>query len=201
MKETAESWLQDDVDYAAAVAPDYYTREDYADIKHAAKSVGLNIVIVKPHSAAAGTAHGVGLSQEDTTVLLYDLGHETFQVSAYYADLGIFEHLSNATDNQLMELVEQTWPVVERVIAEANLSKSDFNHLVVSGVHTRHAQIRRLLEKGMGRRITPLGQDVELWRLWEPSNFDPDEIVTFGAAIFAAALSKPLPISRFNYPF
>ncbi|KAF6810663.1 Glucose-regulated protein-like protein [Colletotrichum sojae] len=224
MKETAESCLQDDVEYAAVMVPDYYTREDYTDIKDAAKSVGLNIVLVKTHSAAAGTAYGVGWSQEDATVLFYDLGHETFQVSAYYADLGIFEPLANATDHQLakkidqalgttghskrhyldtyqMELVEQTLPVVERVTAEANLSKSDFNHLLISGAHTRHSQIRSLLEEFMGRRITPLGQDVELWRLWEPSNLDPDEVVTLGAAIFAAALSKPLPISRFNYPF
>ena len=100
MKETAESYLGEDVTQAVITVPAYYNDAQRQATKDAGKIAGLEVLRIINEPTAAALAYG--LDKEDThTIAVYDLGGGTFDVTILEIDDGLFEVKSTNGDTFL----------------------------------------------------------------------------------------------------
>ncbi|MAU41361.1 MAG: molecular chaperone DnaK [Kordiimonas sp.] len=111
MKETAEGYLGEDVTDAVITVPAYFNDAQRQATKDAGKIAGLNVLRIINEPTAASLAYG--LDKEDgKTIVVYDLGGGTFDVSVLEIGDGVFEVKSTNGDTFLggedfdMRLVE-----------------------------------------------------------------------------------------------
>ncbi|MCK0070153.1 molecular chaperone DnaK [Kordiimonas laminariae] len=111
MKETAESYLGEDVDQAVITVPAYFNDAQRQATKDAGKIAGLEVLRIINEPTAAALAYG--LEKEDGhTIAVFDLGGGTFDVSILEIGDGVFEVKSTNGDTFLggedfdMRLVE-----------------------------------------------------------------------------------------------
>ncbi|GKT62679.1 HSP70 chaperone [Colletotrichum tofieldiae] len=163
-------------------------------------------------SIALGIGHGLDKSNDESVyVVFYELGRENFEVTVAELDMGVFDHRTTASDPKIgkeigeiidkmrsigayhfgpteMGVFEQTLTYVEKVIREANLSRTDIAHLVVTGDYTRTQQVRSMVEGFFnGKRAVSLDDRDDSFLV--PGTLDQDESVTYGAAILADILA------------
>merc|ERR1712055_1271836 len=94
MKETAESYLGQDVKDAVVTVPAYFNDSQRQATKDAGVIAGLNIIRIINEPTAAAIAYGLEKKSEGdngTNVLVFDFGGGTFDVSILNIDDGIFE--------------------------------------------------------------------------------------------------------------
>jgi len=90
MKETAESYLGEDVTQAVITVPAYFNDAQRQATKDAGKIAGLEVLRIINEPTAAALAYG--LDKENThTIAVYDLGGGTFDVTVLEIDDGLFE--------------------------------------------------------------------------------------------------------------
>ena len=90
MKETAESYLGEDVTQAVITVPAYFNDAQRQATKDAGKIAGLEVLRIINEPTAAALAYG--LDKENThTIAVYDLGGGTFDVTILEIDDGLFE--------------------------------------------------------------------------------------------------------------
>jgi molecular chaperone DnaK len=100
MKETAESYLGEDVDQAVITVPAYFNDSQRQATKDAGKIAGLEVLRIINEPTAAALAYG--LEKKDTgTIVVYDLGGGTFDVSILEIGDGVFEVRSTNGDTFL----------------------------------------------------------------------------------------------------
>lgn len=100
MKETAESYLGEDVTEAVITVPAYFNDAQRQATKDAGKIAGLEVLRIINEPTAAALAYG--LDKEGTkTIVVYDLGGGTFDVSILEIDEGLFEVKSTNGDTAL----------------------------------------------------------------------------------------------------
>ena len=100
MKETAESYLGEEVDQAVITVPAYFNDAQRQATKDAGKIAGLEVLRIINEPTAAALAYG--LDKEDThTIAVYDLGGGTFDVTILEIDDGLFEVKSTNGDTFL----------------------------------------------------------------------------------------------------
>ncbi|KIT15096.1 molecular chaperone DnaK [Jannaschia aquimarina] len=100
MKETAESYLGEDVTQAVITVPAYFNDAQRQATKDAGKIAGLEVLRIINEPTAAALAYG--LDKEATkTIAVYDLGGGTFDVSILEIDDGLFEVKSTNGDTFL----------------------------------------------------------------------------------------------------
>ncbi|XP_065210337.1 heat shock 70 kDa protein cognate 4-like [Planococcus citri] len=102
MKETAEDYLGKPVKNAVITVPAYFNDSQRGATIDAAKIAGLNVLRIINEPTAAAIAYG--LERKDSgeqTVLVFDLGGGTFDVSILTIQNGIFEVKSTAGDTHL----------------------------------------------------------------------------------------------------
>jgi chaperone protein DnaK len=100
MKETAESYLGQTVKNAVVTVPAYFNDAQRQATKDAGTIAGLNVLRIINEPTAAALAYGLGKTGEKT-VLIFDLGGGTFDVSLLQISDGIFEVKSTAGDTHL----------------------------------------------------------------------------------------------------
>ena len=102
MKETASSYLGEEVTDAVITVPAYFNDSQRQATKDAGVIAGLNVLRIINEPTAAAIAYGLdnGVSQEKN-VLIFDLGGGTFDVSLLTIDEGIFEVKATAGDTHL----------------------------------------------------------------------------------------------------
>jgi len=102
MKETASSYLGEEVTDAVITVPAYFNDSQRQATKDAGIIAGLNVLRIINEPTAAAIAYGLnnGVSQEKN-VLIFDLGGGTFDVSLLTIDEGIFEVKATAGDTHL----------------------------------------------------------------------------------------------------
>ena len=92
MKQTAESYLGQEVTDAVITVPAYFNDSQRQATKDAGIIAGLNVQRIINEPTAAAIAYGLDKkSQGETNVLIFDLGGGTFDVSVLTIDDGIFE--------------------------------------------------------------------------------------------------------------
>ncbi len=101
LKSYAEDYLGDTVDKAVITVPAYFNDAERQATKDAGKIAGLEVERIINEPTAAALAYGIDKAEEDQTVLVYDLGGGTFDVSILDIGEGTFEVVSTAGDNRL----------------------------------------------------------------------------------------------------
>ncbi len=100
MKETAESYLGEDVDQAVITVPAYFNDAQRQATKDAGKIAGLEVLRIINEPTAAALAYGLD-KKETKTIAVYDLGGGTFDITILEIDDGLFEVKSTNGDTFL----------------------------------------------------------------------------------------------------
>ena len=101
LKATAESYLGEKVTEAVITVPAYFNDAQRQATKDAGKIAGLDVKRIINEPTAAALAYGIDKKDKEQTVLVYDLGGGTFDVSILQLADGTFEVLSTAGNNRL----------------------------------------------------------------------------------------------------
>ena len=103
MKQTAETYLGEEVKNAVITVPAYFNDQQRQATKDAGAIAGLNVLRIINEPTAAAIAYGLTLekSDEERNVLIFDLGGGTFDVSLLVIDGGVFEVKATAGDTHL----------------------------------------------------------------------------------------------------
>ena len=102
MKEIAESYLGEEVNDAVITVPAYFNDAQRQATKDAGSIAGLNVLRIINEPTAAAIAYGLNnKSKKEQTILVFDLGGGTFDVSLLTIDEGIFEVKATAGDTHL----------------------------------------------------------------------------------------------------
>src|SRR6266536_1073462 len=101
LKADAEAYLGESVDDAVITVPAYFNHAQREATKDAGKIAGLNVLRIINEPTAASLAYGLDKEGEDQTILVFDLGGGTFDVSVLELGEGVFEVKSTNGDNHL----------------------------------------------------------------------------------------------------
>ncbi len=256
LKRDAEAYLGETITKAVITVPAYFNDAQRQATKDAGTIAGLDVLRIVNEPTASALAYGID-KENEATVLVYDLGGGTFDVSILTLGDGVFEVKSTAGNNRLggddfdqrivdflveefkktsgidlrndqialqrlrdaaeaakielstvqktnvnlpyittdasgpkvldidltrakfeqlvSDLVESTIGPVKQALADAKLSPSEIQHVLLVGGQTRMPLVQETVKRVMGR---------------EPDkSVNPDEVVALGAAIQAAVLT------------
>ncbi len=101
MKDYAEKYLGEKVTKAVITVPAYFNDSQRQATKNAGKIAGLDVERIINEPTAAALAFGLDKQDKNQTILVYDLGGGTFDVSILELGDGIFEVKSTAGNNKL----------------------------------------------------------------------------------------------------
>ena len=101
LKKTAENYLGEKVTEAVITVPAYFNDAERQATKDAGKIAGLEVKRIINEPTAAALAYGIDKSDKEQTILVYDLGGGTFDVSILSLADGTYEVLSTAGNNRL----------------------------------------------------------------------------------------------------
>jgi len=101
LKKTAEEYLGHKVSEAVITVPAYFNDAERQATKDAGKIAGLEVKRIINEPTAAALAYGIDKKDKTQTVLVYDLGGGTFDVSILELADGTFEVISTAGNNRL----------------------------------------------------------------------------------------------------
>jgi molecular chaperone DnaK len=101
LKATAEAYLGEKVTEAVITVPAYFNDAQRQATKDAGRIAGLEVKRIINEPTAAALAYGIDKTDKEHTVLVFDLGGGTFDVSILQLADGTFEVISTAGDNRL----------------------------------------------------------------------------------------------------
>ena len=101
LKTDAEAYLGEPVADAVITVPAYFNNAQREATKDAGRIAGLNVVRIINEPTAAALAYGLDKEGADQTILVFDLGGGTFDVSVLELGEGVFEVKSTNGDNHL----------------------------------------------------------------------------------------------------
>ena len=101
LKTDAEAKLGEAVDSAVITVPAYFNDDQRQATKDAGKIAGLDVKRIINEPTAASLAYGLDKEKADHTILVFDLGGGTFDVSVLEIGDGVFEVKATAGDNHL----------------------------------------------------------------------------------------------------
>src|SRR6184192_4497526 len=100
LKTDAEAYLGDTVDSAVITVPAYFNDDQRQATKDAGKIAGLEVKRIINEPTAASLAYGLD-READQTILVFDLGGGTFDISVLEIGEGVFEVKATSGDNHL----------------------------------------------------------------------------------------------------
>ncbi|TVR34970.1 MAG: molecular chaperone DnaK [Balneolaceae bacterium] len=101
MKQTAEEYLGEKVTEAVITVPAYFNDAQRKATQEAGKIAGLDVKRIINEPTAASLAYGLDKKETDQTIIVYDLGGGTFDVSVLDLGDGVFEVKSTYGDTHL----------------------------------------------------------------------------------------------------
>ncbi len=101
LKRDAEAYLGTTVTDAVITVPAYFNDAERTATKEAGAIAGLNVLRIINEPTAAALAYGLDKSSQDETILVFDLGGGTFDVSVLEIGDGVFEVKSTHGDTHL----------------------------------------------------------------------------------------------------
>lgn len=134
LKNKAEKILNATISRAVITVPAYFNDNQRQAVRDAGKLAGLDVLRIVNEPTAASLAYGIGLSKDQhKTILVYDLGGGTFDVSILKIENGIFEVLSTNGDTYLGgddidRAIMNHW-ITEKGLDSNSLSKNEFQGL------------------------------------------------------------------------
>jgi molecular chaperone DnaK (HSP70) len=109
MKETAETYLGQEVKHAVVTVPAYFTDAQRQATKDAGTIAGLKIERVINEPTAAAIAYGLDKQDREENILVFDLGGGTFDVTLLSIDHGVFEVRATSGNTHLGGEVCRVW--------------------------------------------------------------------------------------------
>ena len=101
LKQDAESYLGESVTQAVITVPAYFTDAQRQATKDAGTIAGLEVLRIINEPTAAALSYGLDKQEQDQTVLVFDLGGGTFDVSVLQLGEGVFEVKATSGNNHL----------------------------------------------------------------------------------------------------
>src|SRR6201989_1412174 len=101
LKRDAESYLGEDVTDAVITVPAYFNDAQRQATKEAGQVAGLNVLRIINEATAAALAYGLDKGEKEQTILVFDLGGGTFDVSLLEIEEGLIQVRATAGDNHL----------------------------------------------------------------------------------------------------
>ena len=101
LKSDAESYLGEKITDAVITVPAYFTDAQRQATKDAGKIAGLNVKRIVNEPTAASLAYGMDKDDASQTIMVYDLGGGTFDVSILELSDGVFEVRATRGNNRL----------------------------------------------------------------------------------------------------
>ncbi|MFN8200596.1 MAG: molecular chaperone DnaK [Nakamurella multipartita] len=101
LKRDAESYLGENVVDAVITVPAYFNDSQRQATKEAGEIAGLNVLRIVNEPTAAALAYGLDKGEKEQTILVFDLGGGTFDVSLLEIGDGVVEVKATAGDNKL----------------------------------------------------------------------------------------------------
>ena len=101
LKRDAEAYLGEDVTDAVITVPAYFNDSQRQATKDAGKIAGLNVLRIVNEPTAAALAYGLEKNDKEQTILVFDLGGGTFDVSLLEIGDGVVEVRATSGDNKL----------------------------------------------------------------------------------------------------
>ncbi len=101
MKQTAEDYLGETITEAVVTVPAYFNDAQRQATKDAGKIAGLDVKRIVNEPTAAALAYGMGKSDKEEKIAVYDLGGGTFDISILELGDGVFEVKSTSGDTHL----------------------------------------------------------------------------------------------------
>jgi Molecular chaperone len=101
LKQDAENYLGEEVTQAVITVPAYFTDAQRQATKDAGAIAGLDVLRIVNEPTAASLAYGLDKQDQDQTILVFDLGGGTFDVSVLQLGDGVFEVKATAGNNHL----------------------------------------------------------------------------------------------------
>jgi molecular chaperone DnaK len=101
LKRDAESYLGEDVADAVVTVPAYFNDAQRQATKEAGQIAGLNVLRIINEPTAAALAYGLDKGEKEQTILVFDLGGGTFDVSLLEIGEGVIEVKATSGDNHL----------------------------------------------------------------------------------------------------
>ena len=176
LKKDAESYLGEEVKEAVITVPAYFNDSQRQATKNAGKIAGLDVKRIINEPTAASLAYGIDKQEDTSTILVYDLGGGTFDVSILDLGDGVFEvkstngnvHLGGDDfDQRIMDYLVEEFKkengvdlsndkmAMQRIKLDAEKAKKD-----LSGMTTTQINIPFIAQNENG----PLNLDVTLTR-------------------------------------
>ncbi|GAB2934710.1 molecular chaperone DnaK [Rhodococcus aerolatus] len=101
LKRDAEAYLGEDVSDAVITVPAYFEDAQRQATKEAGQIAGLNVLRIVNEPTAAALAYGLDKGEKEQTILVFDLGGGTFDVSLLEIGDGVVEVRATSGDNHL----------------------------------------------------------------------------------------------------
>jgi molecular chaperone DnaK len=101
LKRDAESYLGEPVTDAVITVPAYFSDHERQATKEAGDIAGLNVLRIVNEPTAAALAYGLDKGEKEQTILVFDLGGGTFDVSLLEIGDGVIEVKATSGDNKL----------------------------------------------------------------------------------------------------
>jgi molecular chaperone DnaK len=101
LKRDAESYLGEDIKDAVITVPAYFNDAQRQATKEAGQIAGLNVLRIVNEPTAAALAYGLDKGEKEQTILVFDLGGGTFDVSLLEIGGGVVEVRATSGDNHL----------------------------------------------------------------------------------------------------
>src|SRR6201991_3560949 len=101
LKRDAEAYLGEDVTDAVITVPAYFNDSQRTATKEAGEIAGLNVLRIVNEPTAAALAYGLDKGEKEQTILVFDLGGGTFDVSLLEIGEGVVEVRATSGDNHL----------------------------------------------------------------------------------------------------
>merc|ERR1719370_2351629 len=101
MKQTAETYLGQEISHAVVTVPAYFNDAQRQATKDAGTIAGMTVLRIINEPTAAAIAYGLDKQNRETNIVVYDLGGGTFDVSLLTLDEGVFEVVATDGDTHL----------------------------------------------------------------------------------------------------
>ncbi|GAB2761016.1 molecular chaperone DnaK [Salinifilum aidingensis] len=101
LKRDAESYLGEDVTEAVITVPAYFSDSQRQATKEAGQIAGLEVLRIVNEPTSAALAYGLDKNEKEETILVFDLGGGTFDVSLLEVGEGVVEVRATSGDNRL----------------------------------------------------------------------------------------------------
>ena len=143
LKRDAEAYLGETVTDAVITVPAYFSDHERQSTKEAGEIAGLNVLRIVNEPTAAALAYGLDKGESEQTILVFDLGGGTFDVSLLEIGDGVIEVKSTSGDNKLGG---DDWDqkVVDHLVKQFQLSNGGID---LSGDKMAMQRLREAAEK------------------------------------------------------